>query len=138
MRLDYAAFAFLLVVAGCGPSANSVAEKVDHAIKRQAVADPFELSFRVRQDALTFGELLQVEVEAIMPVGSTFSFDPVEKLFADKPFEYKINSTLKSPDIVLDDGRLAKRRTIAVDFFLPGEYEIGPLDMRANYTSRTI
>lgn len=119
---------FSHAVSGCGTGTkNQPRDKgSDAGIMRTAAEGPVTLTLTVRPSEPAFNERAEVVVEVIADKGVTVELGDYERSdsLAEHQFEFHVTPVDRKAAAPTDDGKLKWTYRYAVDFFLPGPYEL--------------
>ena len=117
-------------VGGCGTSTNDKAKVnvADVGITRTATEGPVTLTLAVRPAEPTFIGWTEVVVEVIVDKGVTVELADYERSdsLAEHQFEFRVTPVERKAAAPNDDGKLKWTYRYALEFFLPGPYELPP------------
>jgi len=133
LRASAATSLFLVfshAVGGCGTGAKDQSRDKggDVGVTRTAGEGPVKLTLTVRPAEPTFNERAEVVVEVIADKGVTVELGDYERndSLAEHQFEYRLTPVDRKSATPTEDGKLKWTYRYAVDFFLPGPYELPP------------
>ncbi|MEK7732045.1 MAG: hypothetical protein AAB363_09350, partial [Planctomycetota bacterium] len=98
------------------------------AVTRTASEGPVTLTLTVRPAELAFHDRAEVVVEVIADKGVTVDVGDYERndSLAEHQFEFHVTPVDRKAATPTDDGKLKWTYRYAVEFFLPGRYELPP------------
>jgi hypothetical protein len=121
------AFVFIAhAVSGCGTSGKTAEKVGDVGIMRTAGEGPVTLTLTVRPAEPAFNERAEVVVVVIADKGVTVDVGDYERSdsLAEHQFEFRVTPVDRKSASPTEDGKLKWTYRYAVDFFLPGPYEL--------------
>ncbi len=135
--LAYTLIAFLeaalLFSGGCGrETAKSPRDKEPEGITKTASEGPVTLSLTVRPADLPFDKHAELSVEALAPKGVNVDLADYEHGIegGEHQFEYRLRRVERHTADPMPDGKLRWTQKYAIEFFLPGEYDLPAAELK--------
>lgn len=118
-----------LVFSGCGNGGQSPpGSSKTPEVTRTASDGPVTLILTARPAELPFNERAEVIVEVLAEKGVTVDIEEYDRndSFSEHSFEYRVTPLQRKTAMPTDDGKLRWTHRYAIEFFLPGSYELPP------------